>query len=239
MKWLAQGLLLLLFVACGTTHQLGEGPGHIDVADARRELWQKDGTLILQNGERFDGKVVYLDQKELHFLPEDVEDRLSFSTNEVSAVTVRGGRVGGMFAGIVVGGIIGGLAGSTVENEKNGWPIIVDEHALSTAGGAVVGAVIGGVVGYWMLPSRTTVTFSSLVSSDASSLAQRGVGRSAEVTAVLVPALIEENERFVSFVISEKTIRLQRSQVTLEHRSDGVLIRATRRTFQNAGLELH
>ena len=231
-------LFLLFFLGCATTHQFGEGPGRIDVAEARGELWQKEGRLILMNGERIDGKVVYLDQKELFFLPDDAEDRLSFSTREVSAVTVQGDRVPGMFAGIVAGGVIGGVAGSSVENERSGWIDLVNEHDVSIVGGAILGAVVGGVVGYWILPSRTTVTFSSPNSSVVTSLAQPGVGRSVEVVAVLVPALFEENERFVAFIISGKTICLQRSQITLEYQSNGVLIRASRRTFQNAGLEL-
>jgi hypothetical protein len=208
---------------------LGEGPGGIDIAHARMEITRKDATLILANGEKYEGTVVDLDQKTLSFLPDDAKAPISLPTRGVYAVEVRGERIPGMFAGIAAGGFIGGLAGATVEDEKSGWIDLVNEHDVSIVGGAISGAVIGGFVGYWALPSRTTVTFNP----------PELVRRSEEIIAILVPALLEDDDRFVSFSSSGKTIRLEHSQMSMERRSNGVLIRATRSTFQQAGLDLH
>lgn len=222
-------LFLISSLGCGTTYHVDEGPGGIDVASAQVEVMHKDAKLILMSGEEYEGTVICLDQKQLSFLPEDAKDLVTLPITDVSAVVVRGERTLSMFAGIVAGGLVGGLAGSTVEDEKSGWIDLVNEHDVSTAGGAILGAVVGGFVGYWGFPSHTTVTFNPPAL----------VRMNGEVIAVVVPALLEDNDRFVSFNSSGKTLRLERSQVKLERRSDGVLIRATRRTFQNAGLDLH
>ena len=59
-----------------------------------------------------------------------------------------------------------------------------------------------------------------------------------QVIGVLVPALTGETDNFLIFSSEGKTIRLPKERIKFERRRDGIMIWATRWTFQSAGLIL-
>jgi hypothetical protein len=220
-------LTLLLFTGCVTTYEFGQEPENVKAREGLSDMIGEECTLVLPDGTEDEGELVKWTNDTLLFLKGG--SLMSVPTEQVSCVKVNGSRVLGTFVGFELGGFIGGGLGLAIGAISGvggeGYP-----HNGGFAGCAL-GMLVGAVIGNRALPNKIVVSFAAPPDAE-------GFKALPQVVGVLVPALTGETDNFLIFSSEGKTIRLPKERIRFERRKDGIMIWATRATFQHAGLIL-
>jgi hypothetical protein len=238
MKTMTLILAVLAAVGCRTTYQVGDGPGDIGPRDAFEKLRGEEAMVTLVGGQITFGTLVGYAGDTLLFERPGRPAPIALPSRQVSSAAVQGSRTPGTLAGGVAGGFLGGFIGSqTTDKKEKGVIDLVNEQKMGTVVGVSLGAVLGGIIGGYAVPNTIVVRFARGDSSASEAVWAEEARRASQVIGLVVPVLREEGITFVSFDYAGKMIRIPRRQVTLERRPEGVLIRATRSVFRDAGIK--
>jgi hypothetical protein len=145
-------LVVPLLAGCSSTHHVTNEPGEEGIAGVAGDLNGREATILLEDWEVVEGRIVELRTDSLVFLDAPADDLRVVSSNSIREITISSGSAGflkGFGIGFLVGGGLGALVGLASGDDKEGF---IRFSAGEKAAGAgltlgLLGGTIGGAVG--------------------------------------------------------------------------------------------
>lgn len=141
-----------MLAGCSSTHHVTNESGGEEIAGVAEDLNGREATILLEDWEVVEGRIVELRTDSLVFWDASADDLRVVSSNSIREITIQSGSAGflkGFGIGFLVGGGLGALAGLASGDDKKGF---IRFSAGEKAAGAgltlgLLGGIIGGVVG--------------------------------------------------------------------------------------------
>ncbi len=141
-------LAIPLLAGCSSTHQLTDGPGREEIAEAAGDLKGKEAEILLEDWERVEGQVIDLRADSLVFRGRQADRLRVVPLGSVREITIRSGLAGfarGAGIGFLVGGSLGVAVGFASGDDKEGF--IRFSAGEKAAGAGLLLGLLGGVIG--------------------------------------------------------------------------------------------